>query len=91
MYNNFLIGYLIGKNKSHSSNENILTPTKETVNRHRQVLEFIDKNPYCTCHGIAIALNLECYNVNASLIKLQKEGKIGKNIDKYYSLMQERN
>ena len=43
MYNNFLIGYLIGKNKSHSLDEVILTPTKETINRHRQVLEFIDK------------------------------------------------
>ena len=90
MYNNFLIGYLIGKNKSHSLDEVILTPTKETFNRHRQVLEFIDKNPYCTCHKIAMALNLECCKVNASLIKLQKEEKIGKNIDKYYSLIQER-
>lgn len=84
MYNNFLIGYLIGKNKS--SDRIILTPTKETINRHRQILEFIDKNPYCTCHKIAMALNLECYKVNASLIKLQKEKKIEKDIDKYYSL-----
>ena len=86
MYNNFLIGYLIGKNKSYSSDRIILTPTKETINRHRQVLEFINKNPYCTCHKIAMALNLECYKVNASLVKLQKEEKIGKSKDRYYSL-----
>ena len=91
MYNSFLIGYLVGKNKSYSSNETILTLTKETINRHRQVLEFIDKNPYCTCHKIAIALNLKRHEVSASLVKLQKEAKIGKSTDKYYSLIQERN
>ena len=79
--NNFIIGFLLGR-KGNLSVE--LKPSKETLNRHNQIFNYVKENPYSSCAEISLNLNLTCSDVNASLIKLWKERKIQKTESKTY-------
>ena len=78
--NSFIIGFLLGKRCSKPS----INPSKETLNRHNKILNYIEKNPYSVCNDISLNLNLPCPDVNASLIKLWKEKKIQRTEDGRY-------
>ena len=78
--NNFIIGFLLGKRCSKPS----IGPSKETLNRHNKILNYIEKNPYSVCDDISLNLNLPCSDVNASLIKLWREKKLQRTEDKRY-------
>ena len=77
---NFIMGFLLGKRCSKPS----LKPSKETLNHHEQVLNYVEKNPLSSCGDISSNLNLFCPDVNASLIKLWREGKLQRTEDKRY-------
>ena len=77
---NFIMGFLLGKRCSKPS----LKPSKETLNRHDKVLIYVEKNPYSSCGEISLNLNLPCPDVNGSLIKLWREGKVQRTEDKRY-------
>ena len=77
---NFIMGFLLGKRCSKPS----LKPSKETLNRHDKVLIYGEKNPYSSCGEISLNLNLPCPDVNGSLIKLWREGKVQRTEDKRY-------
>ena len=77
---NFIMGFLLGKRCSKPS----LKPSKETLNRHDKVLIYVEKNPYSSCGEISLNLNLPCPDVNGSLIRLWREGKVQRTEDKRY-------
>ena len=77
---NFIMGFLLGRRCSKPS----LKPSKETLNRHDKVLNYVEKNPYSSCGEISLNLNLPCPDVNGSLIKLWREGKVQRTEDKRY-------
>ena len=77
---NFIMGFLLGKRCSKPS----LKPSKETLNRHDKVLIYVEKNPYSSCGEISLNLNLPCPDVNGSLIKLWREGKVQRTENKRY-------
>lgn len=78
--NNFIVGFLLGRRCSKPS----IKPSKKTLNRHEQVLNYVEKNPYSSCGDISLDLNLSCSDVNGSLIKLCREGKLQRTEDKRY-------
>lgn len=78
--NNFIMGFLLGRRCSKP----LIKPSKETLNRHEQVLNYVEKNPYSSCGDISLSLNLPCSDINGSLIKLWREGKLQRTEDKRY-------
>lgn len=78
---NFLVGFLLGSKRNMLVQ---LEPSKETLDRHTQILKYLRLHPVSTCSEIASALNLFCPDVNASLFKLERSGMVKKDSNKKY-------